>query len=345
MLDSHDLFRYYDKNGTEQFVGGSTLAKEWIDGSDKYFVFDSHFAVLLERIQKLPEGLNPEELSPHLVRAFRHTPMHMDPPTSGGDWIFLVAGEKTWICVHPKKVDALFDQERLCAKDPPLDDLIELVGHDSVWMHRQAANEAVFLPPGYLHNVDTHRDAIGLAGTYRNEADRELAEWTHEWLSRHGLQWLWYPAGNPTEHSAGVSHVAQNEYGLCLLATRDLDAGVVVAQFRGDVMPYEEVPEDEIRYVLNTENGGWMVPRSIAVRSANHSCDPNCAIDDQLDLVTFRPVAAGQELTYHYVMVDREHHDQSPESFFWDERWTFDCRCGSPNCMGRVDHYLFSDEV
>jgi hypothetical protein len=150
---------------------------------------------------------------------------------------------------------------------------------------------------------------------------------------------------NPTDQTPGVSHIEQNEYGLCLRATRDLDAGVVVAHFRGDVVPYEEVPEDEIRYVLNLENGGWMIPSSTEAREANHSCDPNCTIDGQLDLVTFRPVAAGEELTYSYVMVDRGQYERSPEDFFWDERWTFDCTCGSSNCVGRVDHYLFTGDA
>jgi hypothetical protein len=345
MLDSHDLLRCYDTGGTEHHVEASILAQEWFGGSDTHLILDAHLATFLERIRKLPKGINPDELSPHLVRAPRHTPMHLDPPTSGGDWIFVVEGEKTWICVHPKRVEALFDKERLCARDPTFADLIELVGAESVRMHRQTAGEAIFLPPGYLHQVDTHRDAIGLAGVYRNEADRELADWTSNWLARYGLEWLWYPTSNPTDETTGVSHVAQNEYGLCLLATHDLDAGVVVAEFQGEVVPYETVPEDEIPYVLNLENGGWMIPSSTAAREANHSCDPNCTIDGQLRLVTFRPVAAGQELTYHYAMVDREHHDRSAESFFWDERWTFDCRCGAPNCMGRVDRYLFSDEA
>jgi hypothetical protein len=150
--------------------------------------------------------------------------------------------------------------------------------------------------------------------------------------------------GNPTEQRADISQVGQNEYGFCLLATRALDAGVVVAHFEGDVVPYEEVPEDEIAYVLNLENGGWMIP-STAARYANHSCDPNCMIDDQLRLVTIRPVAAGDELTYSYILADRGHYERSETDFFWDERWTFDCRCGSPDCVGRVDRYLFSAEA
>jgi hypothetical protein len=181
----------------EHFIEASILAKGWIDGSNEHLIADSHVATILERIRKLPKELAPQEQlpSPHLVRAFRHTPMHLDPPRSGGPWTFLVEGEKTWICVHPQKIEALFDEERQCAQDPTLDDLIEMVGGESVWMHRQVANEAIFFPGGYLHQVDTFRDSIGLAGCYRIEADRELTEWTHNWLARHDLPWLWYPAG------------------------------------------------------------------------------------------------------------------------------------------------------
>jgi hypothetical protein len=195
MLDSRDLVRCYDTGGTEHHVEASTLAKEWIEGSKSHLILDSHLAPMLERVRTLPKELCPEEMvSPHLVRAFRHTPMHLDPPAIGGGWIFLVEGEKTWVCVHPKKLEALFDKERLCAQDPTLDNLIEMVGGESVWSHHQTASEAIFFPAGYLHQVDTHRDSIGLAGYYRNEADRELADSTHKWLASYGLEYLWYPA-------------------------------------------------------------------------------------------------------------------------------------------------------
>jgi hypothetical protein len=194
MLDSHDLLLCYDTAGTEHHVEASILAKEWIDGSNRHLLLDSHLATLLERVRTLPKELCAEEMvSPHLVRAFRHTPMHLDPPAIGGGWVFLVEGEKTWTCVHPKKVEALFDEERLCAKDLTMDLLIEIVGGESVWMHRQAENEAIFFPAGYLHQVDTHRNSVGLAGYYRIEANRELAGWTANWLAGYGLEYLWYP--------------------------------------------------------------------------------------------------------------------------------------------------------
>ena len=149
---------------------------------------------------------------------------------------------------------------------------------------------------------------------------------------------------NSPEQGADVSRLWRNEYGLCAIATRDLDTGVAVARFEGEIVPYEELPEDEIPYALNLEDGRWLIPRTLA-RYLNHSCDPNCRIDDQLRIVTKRQVAAGDELTYSYVLVDRDQYERSPEQFFWHERWTFDCRCGSANCVGRVDRYLFGDET
>ncbi len=150
--------------------------------------------------------------------------------------------------------------------------------------------------------------------------------------------------GNSTEQYAAVSRLTRNEYGLGVVAARDLGAGVPVARFEGDVVPYEAIPEAELPYVLNLETGDWLIPRGLA-RYANHSCDPNCRIDDRLRIVTKRPVAAGEELTYSYVLVDRDHYERCPEAFFWHERWTFDCMCGSPNCIGRVDRYVFGDEA
>jgi hypothetical protein len=41
-----------------------------------------------------------------------------------------------------------------------------------------------------MRNDPTHRDSIGLAGYYRIEANQELAERTHNWLARYGLEYL-----------------------------------------------------------------------------------------------------------------------------------------------------------
>ncbi|WP_366524511.1 SET domain-containing protein-lysine N-methyltransferase [Nannocystis sp.] len=128
------------------------------------------------------------------------------------------------------------------------------------------------------------------------------------------------------DHSRGV------------LATADLAAGTVVGRFEGPVVPWSEVPLAEVCYVIQVRDDGWMIPRSSA-RFINHSCAPNCALDTTFTLRTLRPVATGEQLTFSYDALTIAEWRRAPECYFWDERWSFDCYCGAPNCVRRVDRY------
>ena len=57
------------------------------------------------------------------------------------------------------------------------------------------------------------------------------------------------------------------------------------------------------------------------------------------EFTTLRPVATGEELTFSYDYLAAAEWRRAPELYFWDERWSFDCRCGAPDCVGRVDRY------
>lgn len=57
----------------------------------------------------------------------------------------------------------------------------------------------------------------------------------------------------------------------------------------------------------------------------NHSCDPNCEIDEIKDrawIFALRDIAAGEELLWDYNLYDDE--DPAP------------CHCGSPKCRGTM---------
>lgn len=58
----------------------------------------------------------------------------------------------------------------------------------------------------------------------------------------------------------------------------------------------------------------------------NHSCDPNCWMQDEHTLAARRDIAAGEELTADYVFWKADDSDVA----------RFACRCGSPLCRGRV---------
>ena len=90
-------------------------------------------------------------------------------------------------------------------------------------------------------------------------------------------------------------------------------------------------------HAILIENNKWMVIQTDA-RYINHSCDPNCIIDNDLRLITVRPVNEGEELTINYHIVY-----EGEDPGFWDPRWSFKCCCGAKNCQGIIDKYITID--
>ena len=60
----------------------------------------------------------------------------------------------------------------------------------------------------------------------------------------------------------------------------------------------------------------------------NHSCDPSCGFSGQIVLVARRDIAAGEEITYDYVMTDVGDLDVEVEPIH--------CACGSSLCRKLV---------
>jgi hypothetical protein len=135
---------------------------------------------------------------------------------------------------------------------------------------------------------------------------------------------------------------SKNSKGACLIAAQDIKEGALVAKFTGKFTDYEDVPESEICYVWPDVRSGKWVIIDTDVRYINHSCNPNCKVMfDTLELVAACDIPNGQELTISYVEFRKEDFIKKPELFFWDEKWTFKCLCGSDHCRGFVDKYHF----
>lgn len=136
--------------------------------------------------------------------------------------------------------------------------------------------------------------------------------------------------------------VVVNDYGKSYVATRDIKPGTIVEQFVGPSMKFEDIPEDEICYAACIGNGLWMIPMTNA-RYMNHSCEPNCEISKNGDVIAQRFIKAGEEITFDYVTISKERYLQAPKEYFWDPRWSFDCKCGSPKCHKRIDRYIIEE--
>lgn len=124
-------------------------------------------------------------------------------------------------------------------------------------------------------------------------------------------------------------------FGRGVFATRPIAAGTVLFAYEGPSVAWEAVPDSEIAHVIKSGDR-WVIPGEPA-RLVNHACAPNCDVDDDLRLFTTRAIAPGEELTIDYHTADPAEMARNPAAYFWDDRWSFDCACGAPGCVGRVD--------
>jgi len=142
------------------------------------------------------------------------------------------------------------------------------------------------------------------------------------------------------KRTAHPSFVDSTPTGRGLIAAETIEEGKVVEHLEGRVVAYKKIPERDVRNAFEIDDDRWMVPESDA-RYINHSCDPNCYISSKHDVVTVRKVLKGEELTimYNEVTIDK-YMTGSTILPRWDERRSFNCRCGAPNCIGRIDRYV-----
>ena len=78
-------------------------------------------------------------------------------------------------------------------------------------------------------------------------------------------------------------------------------------------------------YLYGLEDGKTVIDGEGMAAYLNHSCDPNCEVDEIKDRVwifAVRDIAAGEELVWDYNLYDDE--DPAP------------CHCGSPKCRGTM---------
>ena len=130
--------------------------------------------------------------------------------------------------------------------------------------------------------------------------------------------------------------------GVGVRSLSDLAPGAIVLRFEGAIVPWASVPDAEVRYVMMDASGDWVIPNAPA-RFINHSCEPNLRFTASRAVETTRPVKAGDELTIAYDLLepfDIERRARHPEWYFWDDRWSFDCLCGSASCRRRIDQYV-----
>jgi hypothetical protein len=119
-----------------------------------------------------------------------------------------------------------------------------------------------------------------------------------------------------------------NTRGFGLFAVERIAAGELLVRWGGVALGrrgFTRLPPALQSISLQIDEERFLVPlHPCAADRVNHSCDPNAGMRGPFSLVAMRNIRPGQELCYDYAMSDGSDYDE------------FECRCGAPNCRGRV---------
>lgn len=136
----------------------------------------------------------------------------------------------------------------------------------------------------------------------------------------------------PSYLSPNVESRSTAERGLGLFARRDFARDELIVVTLCQVVHWTGQDEyNEQVHPFQIEIDVVAIPRSAEISgmfSVNHSCSPNAGLRGQLSLVALRPITAGEEICYDYVMTDSD--------YFGKSVFQMDCLCGSPDCRKRV---------
>ncbi len=123
--------------------------------------------------------------------------------------------------------------------------------------------------------------------------------------------------------------------GIGLFARKRIYEGERIASFDGRVFQWTDIdkglpnePPDHVRdHAIQFEEFRARDSNGFA-RYANHSCQPNCGVQNLFDLIAMSDIPAGREITWDYDMA----HDNANH---------FQCKCGSPDCRKFIAGYRF----
>jgi hypothetical protein len=135
--------------------------------------------------------------------------------------------------------------------------------------------------------------------------------------------------------------VQKSNTGLGVFASETLEPMTRIAQFAGPISTLDQIPKEQLNYILRATKDLYLTPETDA-RYVNHSCDPNCFIDDDLYIVTRTVIPQGTELNISYNRISEA--EAKDWGNFWHPAWSFHCQCGATRCCGYVNKYI-TDEV
>jgi len=141
------------------------------------------------------------------------------------------------------------------------------------------------------------------------------------------------PASTPTVPSISTHsvNVRDTAHGAALFATHAFARGERILLIEGRTQRSPTRYSIQLDTNLHIEADGDLASEAMRVRHPwrflNHACDPVARVSGDA-LYALRAIAGGDEITFDYTTTEA------------DMAEPFECHCGSPRCVGRVQGFL-----
>ena len=124
--------------------------------------------------------------------------------------------------------------------------------------------------------------------------------------------------------------IEDSKFGKGLFAKRDIEPGEILCKVSGnekELNLYETTLLGEREsHAIQIDFDRYLLCEPPFLYS-NHSCKPNCAINEKLEMFALKKINAGEELFWDYSTSMLERH------------WTMHCACGEENCRGIITDF------
>jgi hypothetical protein len=122
--------------------------------------------------------------------------------------------------------------------------------------------------------------------------------------------------------------VKNTREGQGLFAAKAIKRGTVILKIWGKTLCFDQTIrlKNKESYCLQIERNKY-IALHYPIFLSNHSCNPNCGINKNLEFITLKDIAAGKELRWDY------------STSMMERCWTMQCSCGEENCRGLITDF------
>ena len=122
--------------------------------------------------------------------------------------------------------------------------------------------------------------------------------------------------------------IRQSRFGKGLFAKRDVEEGTTLCKAEGRELNFKETVllAERESHTLQIDFDRYILCDAPFLYS-NHSCHPNCGVNQNLELFALKKIKAGAELFWDYSTSMLERH------------WTMPCACGEKSCRKIINDF------